>query len=346
MFKSTTTIILITILIITIVTTISNGLTLTVPKRDTFLISFDGILAPTAHFNAKIAIEAALLTWPEELLSPSSSSVAELLEDRTWLLNKMKALSHLSMSEANGIERVMLARLLIEEQVLDQLRSVGKSGKYASKFHPRSMSDSNASNDIENLNGSRPLTVGEISANWEDTLRETLRIRYNVNKKDPFPVMLANLLTVLEQSTNDSICVNDAILYALSECPGDVHILLSSETQCDIAVKHLLSKTSSAFKANIKVNTFSVAEKRNHANSSKNNVPLLAKEALTNTYPQGSIDMSSPTITLTYPKMDSLRLADVIGGLTKDVEDETDVFVICDYNTLLSTKNAMIGAER
>ena len=302
---------------------------LTLQKRDTFLISFDGVLARTATLNAEVAIETALLTWPDDL-----RNLNEILEDRTWLINKMLALSHLPMLEAAGVERVLLARLLMEEQLLDQQRSVGKSGKYASKFHPQSISVKTENDVNSNPNGSRPLTVGEISANWNDTLREALRFRYNVNKKDPFPVMRENLLKVSEHLMNDGIhppIINKDIFHAISECSGDIHVLLSSEAQCNLVVHQLLS--SNAFNANLKVNPYG---------SKQTSVPDLIKD----TYPQGSIDMSLPTVKLTFPREESTRISDIIIGLINEVEDESDVFVMCDYGNLLATKNNAIGPDR
>jgi hypothetical protein len=108
----------------------------------------------------------------------------------------------------------------VEEQELDEGRSNGSKGKYASRFHPSAPGDtalastttnttstassrrsrSNSAAAIQrrrkdsvsdNFNGihrgqrkQRPLTVGEIAANWQETLREAVLTRYH-QEDDP-----------------------------------------------------------------------------------------------------------------------------------------------------------------
>ena len=117
-------------------------------------------------------------------------------------------------------EYALATRLILEEQSLDQNQSTGLNGKYAKKFHPRQELKSSTDNNSNRSNGSsslssdsrlnstigstssysttqqkstsrgtRPLTVGELVANWRDSIRETLTLKYNVDKKDPIPVL-------------------------------------------------------------------------------------------------------------------------------------------------------------
>ena len=112
-----------------------------------------------------------------------------------WLLRKLSALASITQggNDADamlGCDAVLLARLLLEEQLLDGGRSNGRGGKYGGKFHPSSTS----TDDDERPNpggggrgrgggrnaavgSSRPLTVGELHANWPE-LRDVARIRY------------------------------------------------------------------------------------------------------------------------------------------------------------------------
>lgn len=180
-----------------------------------FVLSFDGVVANSAESRACIAVDAALETWP--FLKDNEMVSA----DRTWLINKIKALLHVtqgSMEGVMGCEAVLLARMLIEEQALDGGKSVGKSGKYASKYHPSSVQSSSSDGDNDNdddegvgasnrraKNGSRPLTVGEIAANWADGayLAETLFVKYNIEGKSPLPTIRANLARLQAELVSD-----------------------------------------------------------------------------------------------------------------------------------------------
>jgi len=199
--------------------------------KTTFILSFDGTVSNTARSNARLAIDVALQTWP--FLSLDLSFVCSYSEedeslDFTWLINKMEALAHVTTEGIDKdykntlgltVDDVLLARLLIEEQILDGGRSTG-SGKYGSKYHPSS--DSAAAEEEGSRgrkrrnNGSRPLTVGEISANWVDggCLRDTARVKYNVDGKDPFPVIQEYLLQV--QSSQPIPKIRPSIVDALT----------------------------------------------------------------------------------------------------------------------------------
>jgi hypothetical protein len=171
--------------------TLQNSLT-----SEIFLLAFDGAVAKTTEWRISQGIDLALMTWPHlkdfELISQH--------EDDKWLRNKMRALSSVLISRPGAslaCDYALLARLLIEEQNLDQGRSNGKTGKYASKFHPKK-SSAEGSNDT-NLNpdapGSRPLTVGEIGSNWNTggCLADTVLTKYHVNYKNPLPILQENV---------------------------------------------------------------------------------------------------------------------------------------------------------
>ena len=159
--------------------------------KDEFFVSFEGVIANTSKAKTKCAIQVAAETWP--------TVIPELLydtfgNDHDWLMNKMMALSHVTQT---NVDTVLLVRLLLEEQLLDQDASIHCNGKYASQFHPSTSSTTNT--DDNHKNGSRPLTVGEIAANWS-MLQETIRVKYNIDRKDPIPIIEENWNTCMETS--------------------------------------------------------------------------------------------------------------------------------------------------
>lgn len=167
-----------------------------------FLLSFDGTIADTTEHRISQGIDVALETWPHlrELLNSFD-------ENDIWLRNKLRALSHCLISRPGvslTCDYALLARCLMEEQELDLGRSNGCSGKYASKFHPQQKASSSSSSRT-NSSGRRPLTVGEISTNWNKggCLAETLLTRYHVNYKNPLPILQKNLED-LQQDKNVS----------------------------------------------------------------------------------------------------------------------------------------------
>lgn len=156
-----------------------------------------------------------------------------------WLLNKVMALAPAMGSDPDalmGCDAVLLARMLLEEQRLDSGRSAGCTGKYGSKFHPSSSgaadhdggdddADADAGRDWRgNANGSRPLTVGEVRANWSTgaLLRETARVRYNIDGRDPMPFIREEieLLRREESSIYPTPPLNQAVVDVLSSGAG------------------------------------------------------------------------------------------------------------------------------
>ena len=75
----------------------------------------------------------------------------------------------------------LAVRLFLDEQALDNGRSVGSRGKYGSQYHPQREDEEKPSGRRNpESRGSRPLTVGEVGANWYDgaCLCDTLSIKY------------------------------------------------------------------------------------------------------------------------------------------------------------------------
>jgi hypothetical protein len=184
-------------------------------RPDIFVLSYDGVVADTNEWRSNLAISVAFETWPQ--LCNDSSFVTKsstIIDDNDnydnngleWLRNKLCALIQVTLSGEDGLlgcDSVLLARLILEEQELDGGRSNGCTGKYGSLFHPSS-SQSRSANV-----GSRPLTVGEIAANWNDgaCLKDTVRIKYNVNGKDPMPVIRQNIFKFLQNEQQNEVSV-------------------------------------------------------------------------------------------------------------------------------------------
>ncbi|KAL7532090.1 hypothetical protein ACHAXR_004426 [Thalassiosira sp. AJA248-18] len=180
---------------------------------DVFLLSLDGTLASTSRARSWMAVCVALKVWP-----PLQSNMMELGIDPNvfdwecnkdvgynserddsyeWLIQKLSALSSItqhgnSLDAMLGCESVFLARTLLEEQLLDGGRSNGRGGKYGGKFHPSSTSEDTG--DRSKV-GSRPLTVGELYANWSE-LSDVMRMKYpfveespdgKLKRQDPLP---------------------------------------------------------------------------------------------------------------------------------------------------------------
>lgn len=142
-----------------------------------------------------------------------------------------------------GCDAVLLTRLLMEEQLLDQGRSVGCKGKYGSKFHPSSASDEDedayGKRDLKSRQGSRPLTVGEISSNWNEgaCLKDTVRIKYNVDRQDPIPVIQMGIAKYLKDIESRPLpIINPSISDAIIDCDCPVYILVGDESHVSSAI--------------------------------------------------------------------------------------------------------------
>ncbi len=183
---------------------------------DVFLLSIDGTLATTSRSRSFMAICVAMKVWPSLISNMEALGMSHealfCLENITevgcrnfeddqheWLLQKLSALSSITQQGNDpdammGCDEVLMVRLLLEEQLLDGGRSNGRGGKYGGKFHPSttatittksSSSSSSLSVDGQGKSvvGSRPLTVGELYANWSE-LRDVTRMKYPFIEKD------------------------------------------------------------------------------------------------------------------------------------------------------------------
>lgn len=177
-------------------------------------------LVDSLPYYTRLGMDAARTVWPH---------LNDLCDDSDlgWVENKLAAVSHV-LSPPSGTdphhpacEYALATRLILEEQALDQNQSTGKSGKYARRFHPREElplskgssgdfgSEGDGDRDARGNAASapsktdrpavstRPLTVGEVAANWRDSIRETLQVRYHCNLKDPLPVLDATIQELL-----------------------------------------------------------------------------------------------------------------------------------------------------
>jgi len=129
-----------------------------------------------------------------------------------------------------GCDFVLLARLILEEQLLDGGRSLGVKGKYGSKYHP-SQGTSGKVVRKSARHSSRPLTVGEIAANWMDGLKETSRIKYNLKNKDPIPVIKKHISCMAKDAINSIPTINTLIGEELLKCGSKVYVLVGHESQ-------------------------------------------------------------------------------------------------------------------
>ena len=104
----------------------------------------------------------ALQVWPELTnqlglnVEDADNSAYGDDDNAEWIINKMAALLH-AMSKEDGtsgplsdmVDMVMLARLIIEEQRLDDGRNAGRGGKYGGKFHPQMQQPQSGANNVD-----------------------------------------------------------------------------------------------------------------------------------------------------------------------------------------------------
>ncbi|KAG7372767.1 hypothetical protein IV203_018910 [Nitzschia inconspicua] len=165
------------------------------------------------RYFIQLGIAAAFTVWPH--LQQQCD-----MEDLDWLYNKLTAISTVLPSPTTttqtttptstttvvyhlSCEYALATRLFIEEQTLDQNLSTGKRGKYAIKYHPRKETTKTKTTNLNNGNynpGTRPLTVGEVSVNWRDSLRDTLLIKYHIDRRSPLPILQSAITKILLQN--------------------------------------------------------------------------------------------------------------------------------------------------
>jgi hypothetical protein len=223
-------------------------------SNNVHVVQWEGCLADCIDWRIDTGIVVALQVWPLEIkdLAPTAPLGNDKDGEWTWLRNKLNALSH--VLDGSSGDFVLATRLLLEEQALDRGRSVGKTGKYASKYHPRAasdVSDENAeleaeSTSLSNYRQSRPLTVGEISVNWSETLRDTLRTRYHCNMNDPLPIIRQACTSLYNEGKEDISMptVRSDPLEKLVSMSG-TKIVLCSRNELEIAYVTLKSGDAS-----------------------------------------------------------------------------------------------------
>lgn len=219
---------------------------------DLYIYSIDGPLASMTEYKSKIAIKAAIEVWPSLLsvvdelgMKPFDDDDASN-DDYSWLIQKLGALSSItqqgdSPDEMLGCDEVLLARMMLEEQG----RSGGRGGKYGGKFHP-GKSTSTSSGDKPKV-GSRPLTVGEIFANWQE-LRYVTHNKYpfikqnqdgKVTMSDPLPEIRSVLRKLYSQEERE---ITDWYPFAsdiLSNRNSRNVLLMGNEASVDLVVSSL-----------------------------------------------------------------------------------------------------------
>lgn len=181
-----------------------------------YIVSYDGAIASNARARCRLCLGVALDIWPNiwDNVGNQNASDATGNDDGddqwTWVLNKMEALISAMSNDGTDkdglsvmVDLVMLARLILEEQQLDDGRNSGRGGKYGGKYHPQQQQQQQQKMPSSPTPvGSRPLTVGEISVNWLDGgyLRDTVRVKYNVDKKDPFPIIRQHIIEAMSSA--------------------------------------------------------------------------------------------------------------------------------------------------
>jgi hypothetical protein len=268
-------------------------------SKKIFVLNWDGCVANTVPWRIESGIHAAMKVWPD----------LPLLEDLrnhndAWLRNKLSALSHVLLASSSGssssigsdtttppllaslsCEYALAARLLLEEQRLDGGESNGKSGKYASRFHPQQKQKQQQQEEKEeevdsqqqsqrrrqttkpqqrsndnNNRSSRPLTVGEVAANWAEggMIRDMVRLRYHCDYKDPLPILQQAIDSSLEY---DMVEVRPTIESSVADA---LRLLLSIEENSVVVTIHHASELSMAAatlqEAKVKFQIFKTAE--------------------------------------------------------------------------------------
>ena len=212
-------------------------------------------LLDSLPYHVNIGIYSACKLWPH------LNTLCNFDSDSQWLKNKLYSISHVLSYPNNGqqdnnyhlgCEFALATRLILEEQALDKNQSTGKKGKYARKYHPRTTINGNSNGGKGKDDGSsrqeeidededddeqeeedenedededddtiRPLTVGELSINWREYIRETLLIKYavvvNADGKKKYINPLEELDEIIEEYVLHSKIDDDFLLPLFSQ---------------------------------------------------------------------------------------------------------------------------------
>jgi hypothetical protein len=205
--------------------------------KEIFLVNWDGCVADTVPWRIRAGVDAALKTWPE---IPVDDDFSWEDSSNDWLQNKLSALSHVFSSTDEDVfsltcEYALAARLSLEEQELDNGNSNGRRGKYSRRFHPQVEREE----ERGPTRSSRPLTVGEVAANWEETIRDTVRMRYHCNYKDPLPILQNHVEDLIETELYQIPAIDPIVCEALSASGGKVFLTVSHSSELEIAESSL-----------------------------------------------------------------------------------------------------------
>ena len=212
-------------------------------------------LLDSLPYHVNIGIYSACKLWPH------LNALCNFDTDSQWLKNKLYSISHVLSYPNNGqqdnnyhlgCEFALATRLILEEQALDKNQSTGKKGKYARKYHPRTTINGNSNggkgkdddssrqeeidededddeqeeedeneDEDEDDDTIRPLTVGELSINWREYIRETLLIKYavvvNADGKKKYINPLEELDEIIEEYVLHSKIDDDFLLPLFSQ---------------------------------------------------------------------------------------------------------------------------------
>ena len=221
----------------------NNVQALTSSTNEIFVVNWDGCVANTVPWRIRTGLDAALKVWPDDL--PINDDAVDWDDkEHEWLLNKMSALSHVfsSPNDQTSVtcEYTLAGRMLLEEQELDDGNSVGKQGKYSRKFHPQP-SDGPKPRRPGPTQSSRPLTVGEVAANWAEgaMIRDTVQVKYHCNKKDPLPAIQEALSKLLAARGYDIPIIDPEVADALDFCSGKIVMTVGHSSELQVARKTL-----------------------------------------------------------------------------------------------------------
>jgi phosphoglycolate phosphatase-like HAD superfamily hydrolase len=177
-------------------------------------LDFDGVLCNSVGESSRSAFLCLQKRYPEVLAGTDWENLDDA-DAPAWLVDKMRKLRPVVET---GYENILLTRLLLDEYKAARLN--------------------------ENTTGYRPLTLGEIAANWSDNLKETLMRRYGATKDE---------LVEAFGTTRDEWMARDAeswleantfyerlgVLDAAKDCTANMYIITTKQHRFATAlIKH------------------------------------------------------------------------------------------------------------